>query len=161
MTPTPLPPHFHVGIVVPDIERARATLTRQLGVTWGPVISFDPNEVRDASGVDLSPATKLCYSVEAPRLELIEEVPGTVWECNEHSNLHHIGFWSDDFDGHIQHLVGTGCPLQLCGRAGDTAPVSFTYHGNDLGVRIEILDAALRPTMEELLFLLSAPDTGA
>ena len=38
-------------------------------------------------------------------------------------------------------LAGSGCPLQLCGRAGDEAPVAFAYHRNDLGVRIEIVDS--------------------
>ncbi len=83
----------------------------------------------------------MCYSVEAPHLELIQEVPGSVWECNEHSNLHHIGFWSDDLAADGATWPSSGCPLQLCGRPETEAPVSFAYHRNDLGVRIEIVDS--------------------
>ena len=82
-----------------------------------------------------------------PHLELIEEVPGSVWVRNEHSNLHHIGFWSDDLPHDSARLAGAGCPLQLCGRAGTRAPVSFAYHRSDLGVRVEVVDAAMREAM--------------
>jgi catechol 2,3-dioxygenase-like lactoylglutathione lyase family enzyme len=143
----PLSPHYHVGIVVPDVESARDVFTAQLGVAWGPVMHLDAVEYRDGSGRDLVLPTTMCYSTDAPHLELIQEVPGSVWVRNEHSNLHHIGFWSDDLAVDGAGLGGAGCPLQLCGRAGDLAPVSFAYHRNDLGVRIELVDAALRETM--------------
>jgi hypothetical protein len=89
----------------------------------------------------------MCYSVDAPHLELIEEVPGSVWVCNQQSNLHHIGFWSDDLAADHARLTGSGCPMQLCGRAGDDAPASFAYHRNNSGVRIEIVDATMREAM--------------
>ena len=98
----------------------------------------------------------MCYSVEQPCLELIEELPGSVWVRNEHSNLHHIGFWSHNLAGDSAALACSGCPMQLCGRAGDDAPVSFAYHRNDLGVRIEIVDSAMRDAMEFLF----RPDEG-
>jgi hypothetical protein len=97
-------PHYHVGIVVPDIIGARA-------------------------------------------IELVQEVAGSIWVRNEYSNLHHIGFWSDDLGADGSELAGAGCPLQLCGRSADDAPVSFAYHRNELGVRIELVDATLRETM--------------
>ncbi|MGA3146535.1 MAG: VOC family protein [Acidimicrobiales bacterium] len=149
---TPLAPHYHVGIVVPDLGAARAQFTEQLGVSWGPVLDLPQVEYRDSSGQDLVLPTRFCYSAEDPHLELIEEVPGSVWSCNEHSNLHHIGFWSDDLPAESARLDGIGCPLQLCGRAGADAPVSFAYHGNEFGVRIEVVATAMREAMS-FLFL--------
>ena len=148
----PLVPHYHVGIVVPELAAAQHGLTAQLGVTWGPVLRLDAAEVRDADRRDLVLPTAFCYSVEGPHLELIEEVPGSVWSCNEHSNLHHIGFWSDDLPAASAGLTAAGCPLQLCGRAGTAAPASWAYHRNELGVRVEIVDAGLRDAMA-FLFL--------
>ncbi len=145
-----LAPHYHVGIVVPDLAAARAEFSEQLGVTWGPVLTLDQVEYRDHTGRDIVLPTTFCYSVEEPRMELIEELPGSVWECNEHSNLHHIGFWSDDLPADSSRLAGIGCPLQLCGRAGDEAPVSFAYHRNRSGVRIEVVATAMREAMEFL-----------
>ncbi len=87
--------HYHVGIVVTDVAAARTRLAAMLGVTWGPVMHLDAVAYRDGAGNDLVLPTTMCYSVGDPCLELIEEVPGSVWVHNEHSNLHHIGFWSE------------------------------------------------------------------
>ncbi len=152
-----LSPHYHVGIVVPDMSEGRARLSEQLGVTWGPVLRLARADYRDHAGLDLVLPTTICYSVDEPRLELIEEVPGSVWVCNQHSNLHHIGFWSGDLPADSARLDSIGCPLQLSGRAGDDAPASFAYHRNELGVRIEIVDTAMREAMASFLF---RPDEG-
>ncbi len=51
----------------------------------------------------------------------------------------------------------SGCPLQLCGRDGDDAPLSFAYHRDDeLGVRFELVDATMR---DDMAFLFQ-PDPG-
>jgi len=154
MTTGPLGPYYHVGIVVSDLVEAQAELAGQLGITWGPVLRLDATDVRDGTGRDLVVPTAFCYSVEAPHLELIEEVPGTVWASNEHSNLHHVGFWSDDLSGASAELSQSGCPLQLCGRTGDAAPSAWAYHGSGLGIRIEIIDAGMR---DALRFLFQPP----
>ena len=151
MTNRPLSPHYHVGIVVPDIAEAQAELSEQIGISWGPVLRLDATEYRDGTGDDLELPTALCYSVDDPHLELIQELPGSVWVRNEHSNLHHIGFWADNLAGESARLAGLACPMQLCGRAGGVAPVSFAYHRNEhLGVRIEVVDAAMRDAMSFL-----------
>ena len=144
---------YHVGIVVSDIDVAKEHLGELLGITWGPVLHVDAYDVRDGDGNDLVLPNTLCYSTEPPHVELVQEVPGTVWECNEHSNLHHIGVWSDalpsDSAAYSNELR---CPLQLCGHDGDTAPVQFAYHRDPLGVRIELVDVAMKPMMEEFMF---------
>ncbi len=150
MSPKPLVPYFHVGIVVPDLPAAQVELSEQLGVTWGPTLHLDSVAYRDAAGNDVELPTTMCYSTDDPHLELIEEVPGSLWVCNESSNLHHIGVWSEDLEVDGARLAGSGCPLQLCGRAGDQAPVSFSYHRNGLGVRIEIVGSGLREAMSAL-----------
>jgi catechol 2,3-dioxygenase-like lactoylglutathione lyase family enzyme len=153
-----LPAHYHVGIIVPDVRAARVRFTELLGVEWGPVMHMAEVEYRDGDGNDVLLPTTLSYSTGDPCLELIEETPGTVWVRNEHSNLHHLGFWTDGLDAASASLSASGCPLQLCGRAGDTAPVSFAYHGlDDLGVRVELVDSAMRDAMAFLF----QPDPGA
>jgi hypothetical protein len=147
MSTPSLLPYYHVGIVVPDIAAAKVELSEQLGVRWGPILHLGAADYRDGAGSDLVLPTTMCYSVDAPHLELILEVPGSVWECNQYSNLHHIGFWSDDLAADGSDLTRAGCPLQLCGRSDGAAPVSFAYHRNDLGVRIELVDATLQETM--------------
>jgi len=143
---------YHVGIVVPDIEAAKAHLTDLLGITWGPVMEIDAFDVRDGDGNDLVVPNTLCYSTEPPYLELVLEVPGSVWECNEHSNLHHIGVWTDALPTDSARYSELRCPLQLCGHDADTAPIQFAYHRDPLGVRIELVDVAMKPMMEEFMF---------
>jgi catechol 2,3-dioxygenase-like lactoylglutathione lyase family enzyme len=144
---------FHVGIVVPDMDAALEHFSDLLGVVWGPVVAVDAHDVRDADGNDLSLPTTLCYSTSPPYLEIIQELPGTPWVCNEHSNLHHIGFWTDALPTDSDHLLSAQCPLELSGREGGRVPVSFTYNRDPLGVRIELVDAAMRPAMEQYNFV--------
>jgi len=148
---------YHVGIVVPDIEVAQAHLADLLGITWGPVLHVDTYDVRafdgnGGDGNDLVVPNTLCYSTEPPYVELVQEVPGTVWECNEHSNLHHIGVWTDALPEDSATYSELRCPLQLCGRDADGALQQFAYHRDPLGVRIELVDAAMKPLMEEFMF---------
>jgi hypothetical protein len=139
--------YFHVGIVVPDFATARSRLTELLGTAWGPEIRLDAIDLRDGDGRDLSLPNRICYSTEPPYLELIQEVPGSVWSCNEHSNLHHIGYWEPSLAAGSDRLLGLGCPLHLAGRDRAVAPAMFAYHGTDLGVRIELLDETIRPLL--------------
>jgi catechol 2,3-dioxygenase-like lactoylglutathione lyase family enzyme len=143
---------YHVGIVVPDVESAMAHFTELLGVGWGPVVATAAFEVRDGDGNDLTFPNKLCYSTVAPYIELVEELPGSVWVCNEHSNIHHVGFWTDALPADSNAIGASRCPLQICGRDGNEAPVSFAYHRDPLGVRFELVDAAMKPMMEEFMF---------
>ena len=108
--------------------------------------------MREGDGNERIVPNTLCYSTEPPYLELVQEVPGTVWECNEHSNLHHIGVWVDALPADSATYTELRCPLQLCGRDDDGALVQFAYHRDPLGVRIELVDIAMKPMMEEFMF---------
>jgi hypothetical protein len=142
---------YHVGIVVTDMDAASAKLSDLLDISWGPVMSLDAVEYRDEAGHDVVLPTTMRYSTGIPCLELILEVPGSVWVRNESSNLHHIGFWSDSMPAQSDAFSTAGCPLQLCGRAGDVAPTSFAYHrDNELGIRMELVDASMRDAMQFL-----------
>jgi catechol 2,3-dioxygenase-like lactoylglutathione lyase family enzyme len=143
---------YHVGIVVPDVELAKAHFTDLLGITWGPVVETEGLPVREGDGAERIVPNTLCYSTEPPYVELVQEVPGTVWECNEHSNLHHIGVWTDALPADSATYTELRCPLQLCGRDDDGALVQFAYHRDPLGVRIELVDLAMKPMMEEFMF---------
>ena len=141
---------FHVGIVVPRLEEALEHLSATLGLRWGPVTASDVT-IEDGDGRRTTVPLRLVYSVEPPYIEVIEEAPGTVWECNPYSNLHHIGFWADGLQASHDHLVASACPREVAG-AGGRAPEVFSFHRDPLGVRVELLDAATRPMMEAALF---------
>ena len=143
--------YYHVGIVVPDLERAKEHFSDLLHLEWGPVLETDI-EVRLDDGVDRVFPNKIVYSSGPPYLELIQETPGSPWVCNEHSNLHHIGFFTGAFTAEAERLVASACPLEMYGGHGDGPPTTFTYHRDPWGVRIELVDDEIRPTMEQFLF---------
>jgi hypothetical protein len=138
--------YFHVGIVVTGIDEAKRSLTEILGVQWLPTRTA-PCPVADGAGervVQLQTA----YSTTPPFLELIEEVPGTVWVTNEYSNLHHIGFWSSDLAGDVARLSAVGCPTEISGFTRKRRPPAmYTYQSHPAGFRLEIVDDLWRPTL--------------
>jgi hypothetical protein len=141
--------HYHVGVIVQDISAARTHLEELLGVVWGPVMEYDA-EFRDAAGVSTIYPLRLCYSTVAPYLELIEELPGTEWECNEHSNLHHIGFWCDNSAADSQTWTEHRCPMTL--GAWEEGELRAGYHHNDLlGVRLELVSTTRRDLIEDVM----------
>ena len=54
--------HYHVGIVVTDIEAASTKLSELLSVTWGPIMHLDAVEYRDEKGDDVVLPTTMRYS---------------------------------------------------------------------------------------------------
>ena len=143
---------FHVGIVVPDIEAATRRFTELLGTEWGPVVEM-PNTFRWANGDDVTlPNFKMCYSRSGPHLELIEEEPGSPWVCNEHSNLHHIGFYSDTVVPSSEKLTSLRCPLEITGHDPESDANIWWYHRDPLGVRIEFIDHQFMQVMNDMMF---------
>jgi hypothetical protein len=138
---------YHVGIVVPELEEGQAHFSELFGLRWAPIIET-PTAIRSGDGDVSTVDLRLVYSVDAPHVELIEAVPGSIWSLNPHSNIHHIGFWSDDLAGDWSRLHGGGCPVEVMGDSGSGDPLIWTYHHDRLGVRVELVDALIRPGME-------------
>jgi hypothetical protein len=148
---------YHVGIVVPDLEEAAERLSGLLGVVWGPVVEATSTVV-DLEGSSQEVEMKICYSTAAPYLELIEERPGTTWVCNEHSNLHHIGFFTERLGADSAGLSSASCPLDSARREEKGEIADWAYHRDPLGIRFELVDAAMRPMMEQYLFAPPGPE---
>lgn len=143
---------YHVGIVVPRLEEAMSQLGAALGLRWGPVIASPPVPMVDpGSGATSAPALRLAFSVDEPHLELIEELPGSVWVCNPYSNLHHIGFWGNGLKPEAERLAGNACPVELMGLGPEHGvPTTMTYHRHPLGIRIEVVDIAQQTALAPL-----------
>ena len=89
---------YHTGIVVPDLAAAAQRLSTMAGYTWTKPMK-GPVPIRTVSGtqtVDM----QFVYSLQAPHLELIEEVPGTPWTAARDNAVHHLGYFTDDFGAH-------------------------------------------------------------
>lgn len=128
---------YHVGIVVPDIDSAAKRLTDAAGYRWTKPVEYSL-AVRTAAG-EFELSNRFVYSVQAPHLELVQEVPGTVWTAT----AHHLGYWVDDIASAAAQLEQVGYTLEAR-PAGDTLS-KFAYYTDAAGIRIEIVDRALFP----------------
>ena len=86
---------------------------------------------------------RFVYSIDGPHLELIQEVPGTIWAAPKDGAAHHLGYWSDD-------LAATAAALEAVGFTCEARPAgdqltAFAYYLSPTGLRIEIVDRTLFP----------------
>jgi catechol 2,3-dioxygenase-like lactoylglutathione lyase family enzyme len=143
MTGTPLNPadFYHVGIIVPDIARAAARLTTVAGYQWTKPVEATLPVTTEAG--DHEVPFEFVYSLQAPHLELVTEIPGTIWTAPTDTATHHLGYWADDLTATARQLEDAGF-RQEARPSGDTL-TSFAYYTDNTGLRIEIVDRALFP----------------
>jgi hypothetical protein len=138
---------FHVGIVVDDLDAALAGLGDLFGYEWGAM--FDgPVPVTLPTGPTEVPF-RFVYSRNAPRVEIIQSVAGTLWEPAAGSGIHHLGYWSDDVAADAAELERRGFAAEATGTRPDGSP-SFAFHRSPTGPRIELVDRALQPGLEQM-----------
>lgn len=137
---------FHVGMVVPDLGRAQAGLSDLLGYEWTVGMTSEV-AVRYPDGPG-SVTLSLVYSVTEPRVELVQEIPGTLWVPAD-SGVHHLGYWSDDVAADSAELLAAGYRHEVSGLDGDGRPY-WAYHRSGAGPRIELVSSALRPVLTAL-----------
>lgn len=129
---------YHTGIVVPDLDAAAQRFTAMAGYSFTTPIA-GPVAIRTPTGqgtVDL----RFVYSLQAPHVELIEEVPDTPWIAARGNAVHHLGYFTDDFTTTASALQADGFSLELCPASDDDAPSIFAYYLSPEGIRVEIVD---------------------
>ncbi len=136
---------YHVGIVVPRLETAAAELSEQLGLSWAPAHRAPLRVEQDGhiSVVDLL-YTYSRSSRDGLMLELIQEIPGTPWVAGPEGALHHVGFWSDQFNHSLASLdAGGQREVSHVNASGETQMFSY-HHLLDGRLRVELVDAEHR-----------------
>ncbi|MET7568442.1 VOC family protein [Streptomyces sp. NPDC005492] len=158
MTP-PLSPTdlYHTGVVVPDVELWKTRLTEIAGYRWTETLAADL-PIRLADGDRVLPL-RYAYSLDAPHIELVQEIPGTPWTAAERSEMgvppdevwgniatHHLGYFCDDVPKTSKRLEEAGFPLEACAVV-DGAMAIFAYHLAPSGLRIEIVERSRIPDL--------------
>ncbi|MFF3377101.1 VOC family protein [Streptomyces sp. NPDC002680] len=133
---------YHTGIVVRDVDEWKARLTEVAGYQWTETMTAEL-PVRMADGERVL-ALRWTYSLDAPHIELAQEIPGTPWTATGHMATHHLGYFCDDVPTTSKRLVEAGFPLEACAVI-DGEPSIFAYHLASDGLRIEIVDRARMP----------------
>ncbi len=140
-----LGPAGHIGIVVEDLDTAISTFSHVVGRFRK--LPNDPAGVpiqtaEGTSVVDLRAA----YSIAGPPfIELIQGVPGTLWDRRDGPYVHHIGYWvpPDEMEKTSARLTELGLPW-LAKRPHEPGQVPrILYHASG-DLRIELIDARRR-----------------
>jgi len=151
MTATsPLQPadFFHTGIVVPDLTRAKDELAAAFGATWGFAGEVEMPFVLE-DGFRVLPM-RFAYSAEGPPyLELIQAVPGTMFELEGGGGAHHVGYWCPD-----PGAVAAALETQGMTRVATVGVSSLDEEAHWIMLRssgrllIELVDEGLRASFE-------------
>jgi len=101
---------WHLGLAVPDLEAGLKEFSELFGIAWRPVREV-PLRLTDQDGRAHDVTVRVTFSLTSPfALELWEAVPGTPLAAPEGTTVHHVGYWTDDFDAEHQRLTELGYP---------------------------------------------------
>lgn len=134
---------YHTGLVVPDLEAAMARLTALAGYQWISPMSYTLPFRTTAGTRELT--STIVYSVQAPYLELLQEVPGTPWTAAPGNAVHHVGYFTDNLAQTAQSLQDNGFVFEMTANVPGPELGLFAYYVDAVGTRIEIVDRALFP----------------
>ncbi|HLN17561.1 MAG TPA: VOC family protein [Acidimicrobiales bacterium] len=140
---------YHTGVVVADLDASLASMAALGGYRWMDPFAVDA-PVWTPDGATVLPL-RFAYSLDPPYLELVQSVPGTVWEGAPGNAVHHVGCWVDDLAAASTGLTAEGRPMEVCGGADPSAPLAFAYHRGTDGIRIELVDRRLLPDFPAFL----------
>ena len=115
---------YHVGLIVDDIDAAAERLTAVNGYGWTKPVEATLT-ITTADG-DYEVPFKFVYSLQAPHLELIQQVPGTIWAPVAGTAAHHLGYWVDDLAAAAAGLEQAGY-RQEARPAGDEIAMRFVH----------------------------------
>ncbi|MET7486091.1 VOC family protein [Streptomyces sp. NPDC005538] len=135
---------YHTGVVVPDLELWKTRLTEIAGYRWTETLAADL-PIRLADGDRVLPL-RYAYSLDAPHVELVQEIPGTPWTATEHIATHHLGYFCDDVPKTSKRLEEAGFALEACAVV-DGAMSIFAYLLAPSGLRIEIVERSRIPDL--------------
>ena len=138
---------FHVGVVVPDLDAELDRLSALFGYAWSDEVALT-TPVRFPSG-EQDVEIRFRYSRDQPRVEIIQQRPGTIWMPVEGSGLHHLGYWSDDVAADAAALREAGYDVEAEGVDPSGTP-TWAYYGAADRPRIELVSTSVRPFMEQL-----------
>ena len=136
---------YHSGIVVDDFEGTLEWTAATYGYRWCEPV--DARTVVRFPDGEREIRMHITYSMDEPRLEIIEAVPGTLWEPAD-SGLHHLGFWSDDVDRDVTQLLAAGMALDATGVFPDGSTM-WAYCSAPGRPRTELVSSAMRPGLTE------------
>lgn len=136
---------FHTGMIVDDLEAAKAELGERLGVTW---FEGGAEVVVVTDGGTRIVTSAYALSQQGPHhVELTQSIDGTVWTAAPPGHAHHLGYWVDDVAEASAELIRLGAPKVACVAIAEDAPPMCAYHQMGSGPYVEVVSRALKPVL--------------
>jgi catechol 2,3-dioxygenase-like lactoylglutathione lyase family enzyme len=128
---------YHVGFVVPDLDAAIADVSEGLGVTFTEPMTLPYPTLQTPDGPkDVS--LRLAYTARPAHIELIGDVPGSLWDFTDSRRGHHLGVWADDVDAEADRLDARGW-RRMWWATNEDGRLAFSYHDTPYGFYIELV----------------------
>ncbi|MEX0665145.1 MAG: VOC family protein [Acidimicrobiia bacterium] len=138
---------YHTGIVVDDVAAAIPLWEAATGMRWGTMYA-GPMAVRTpADDRTVAHEIALAYSSDM-RIELVQLVPGSCWNVNGGTGVHHTGCWSEDLEADAARLEAQGWPIVAHGVDDGGTMATFSYHQVPGIGLLELVSTANREMLE-------------
>jgi methylmalonyl-CoA/ethylmalonyl-CoA epimerase len=140
----------HVGILVRDLDEAKARFATALGLTFTDNVVTEARYDGDVTAVPM----RFCYSHEGPpHVELIE-ASSDLYAVPGGEGVHHVGFAEDDVEDRVGELRADGfdCPVtRRAAHDGNRMYTAFTDPAGLHGVRCELTWAGRGPALARVI----------
>ncbi len=142
--------YFHIGIVVPNLNKAMKDFSQILGITFPNPEYFHISRLEDPEPHSHDPY--VVYSREGPPYyELIEAGGDGIFSAKHQGKIHHLGVWEEDMTARVKALEKEGIVIDAWFRnkEGSVPFAVITSPQSPLGIRIEYIDRSLQCTIEQ------------
>jgi catechol 2,3-dioxygenase-like lactoylglutathione lyase family enzyme len=164
------PTFHHVGVLVPDIERAIGWFSGVLGISFGPperMVTHGRVDAAEFGDEEMHEGVShLAWSIEGPPYyELAEAKPNVdgLHSLERHGvGLHHIGVFVEDVEAELERLAlhGVTAAARVHGPDGKTL-VCWTAPSPETGVVVEYIDEKLRGPIQAWIDTGTRPSVAA
>lgn len=142
------PTYFHIGVVVPDLDKAIEEFSRVLGLTF-----TKPAWVTNPWLEDPEPhehVVHVTFSRQGPPYyELIESHGDGIFSAENEGRILYLGLWEPDMAGRIKTLEAEGIGIDAASRSAEGAVPDWIITKPDLlGIRLEYVDVAEQEAIE-------------
>jgi len=128
---------FHTCLIVPSLEDAMDELLPAHPGGWAEIVEAEV--AMEYRGGNQTVTARYTYSQEEPsHMELIQRVPGSVWDADP-GTPHHVGYWVSDLAAASEQLEANGYTREAIGGPTDLEEPIFTYHLSPSGFRVELV----------------------
>jgi len=131
----------HVGVVTDDLERSMSSETFA-GATWTRTHDNALRQYLNGNGEVQEVVMNVCWTTRASvTLEIIQAVPGTLWEPRGHTYIHHLGYRVERFEDVCETFAQQGVlPILTWAGGPPGRPFGFAYFDVGDGVYLEPSD---------------------